>query len=81
MGDGFSSNGSVVGNITDDGSLVFAEIYAQTYAGIISGTGAVAQDGYNALTLTGASTYTGATSVNSGILILGAGGSLGEHRD
>ena len=62
LGDGLTSNGSVTGNIADDGSLIFAEIYSQTYAGSISGTGSVAQDGYNTLTLTGANSYTGTTT-------------------
>jgi autotransporter-associated beta strand protein len=45
---------------------------AYTYAGVISGNGFVNKNAGNTLTLTGANTYTGSTSVNGGTLKVGA---------
>ena len=64
LGDGVSNNGAVIGNITDKGTLAFANPFAQTYASVISGTGAVTLTGAGGLTFTGANNYTGATSVS-----------------
>lgn len=77
LGNGVS-NGSIGGNIADGGALVFDEVSAQGYSGAISGTGSVAESGASSLTLTAANSYTGATTVTSGALILGVGGSLGN---
>ncbi len=50
-----------------------------TFAGVISGTSAVTKIGAGALTLSGANTYTGNTTVTTGRLLL-AGGSLAATR-
>ena len=42
-----------------------------TFAGVISGTGSLIKDGSNTLTLTGANTYTGTTTLTSGEVNLG----------
>jgi autotransporter-associated beta strand protein len=76
LGDGVSNNGSVAGNITNNAALILANPLAQTYAGVISGTGTVTETGPGVMTLTGASTYTGATTVSAGTLSVGTGGSL-----
>jgi len=70
LGDGVSRNGSVAGNITDNASLVFANPAAQTYAKVISGSGTVTVSGPGAITLTGTNTYSGATKVNAGTLVV-----------
>lgn len=41
-----------------------------TYAGVISGTGALVKNGPGTQTLSGANTYSGATSVNNGTLLV-----------
>ncbi len=41
LGDGATSNGSVVGNITDNAGLIFANPNAQVFSGVILGTGSV----------------------------------------
>ncbi|MEO5916094.1 MAG: autotransporter-associated beta strand repeat-containing protein [Luteolibacter sp.] len=51
---------------------------AATYAGVIGGTGGLIKEGSQALSLTNASTYTGATTINDGTLTLDhSGANLG----
>jgi autotransporter-associated beta strand protein len=76
LGDGGTS-GSVAGNIVDNGLLVFDRSDSPTYAGVISGTGAVEQAGSGTLVLTGANTYAGGTGISAGTLQIGAGGTSG----
>ena len=75
LGDG-TTNGAVAGDITDNASLTFMSANTQTYGGVISGSGGLTMNGSGVLTLTGASTYTGATNVSGGELNLGASASL-----
>ena len=70
LGDGARNNGSVTGNIIDNSALAFANFTAQTYRGVISGSGALYADGPGVLTLTATNAYTGGTNVNGGILSL-----------
>ncbi|MFC4764862.1 autotransporter-associated beta strand repeat-containing protein [Dyella koreensis] len=65
LGNGSGAAGSVAGNITDNGALVFNHRDTMSYAGAISGTGTLTQAGANTLTLSGTSTYTGLTTVAS----------------
>ena len=69
-------NGSVSGDIVDDGTLAFANPNTQSYAGVISGSGGLTKSGVGLLTLNGGSPnrYTGDTFVNSGTLVLAKGG-------
>ena len=81
------TGGSIVGNVADNGILAINHSDAFTFGGVISGTGAVNQNGAGTTTLTGASTYTGLTNVNAGILnvtgslassaMVNSGGTLG----
>lgn len=69
IGNGAAS-GSVAGDITNNGTLVFNRSDDYTYGGIIDGTGDLIHDG-SILRLASAQTYTGATSVKAGgILVL-----------
>ncbi len=75
-------NGAAVGSIagtsivvnnngtTTNGVLAFNSTAAESYAGVVSGTGGVTQAGTGNTTLSGANTYTGATTVNAGTLTL-----------
>lgn len=65
LGDGGSS-GSIVGNVTDNGTLAFNHSEAVSFSGIISGSGGVVQMGTGTLTLTGTNTYAGGTAVSAG---------------
>ncbi len=68
--------------IVNEGSLIFYHTNAVTYAGAISGHGAVAKAGAGRLTLTGPSSFDGPIVVSTGTLALAANatlGPLGEH--
>jgi fibronectin-binding autotransporter adhesin len=65
--------GSIVGDVVDDGALVFDRSDDVTFGGRISGTGSLEQAGTGRLTLTGSSTYTGGTTISHGTLQLGNG--------
>jgi len=71
--------GSVVGNIGSNGGLVvFNRSDAVTFSGVISGTGAVMQQGPGTLILTADNSYTGGTTIAAGTLQLGNGGTTGS---
>jgi fibronectin-binding autotransporter adhesin len=67
-----SINGSVVGDISNDGTLRFNSNTNRTFAGLISGTGSLEKQGLNTLTLTAQNTYAGKTTFSSGLVELGA---------
>ncbi|WP_441241973.1 autotransporter outer membrane beta-barrel domain-containing protein [Tardiphaga sp. 768_D3_N2_1] len=72
IGDG-GAGGSVAGNIVNNSALIFNRSDNSTYGGVISGSGTVEKLGAGTLTLTSASTYTGATTITAGTLeILGS---------
>ncbi len=72
LGDGTNNNGSILGNVVNNGTLAFANPSAQTFAGVISGSGGFTKSGAGTLTFSGASpnTYAGDTLVNAGTLVL-----------
>ena len=60
--------GSIVGDVVNDGLLVFNQQTSKAFDGDISGSGAVRKINPTTLTLTGDSTYTGGTEVRAGTL-------------
>ena len=66
LGDGQNSNGSVSGNIADNGLLLFANPTTQSFTGTISGSGGVAANGPATLTFTVSHNYTGGATVSNG---------------
>ena len=73
VGDGGSS-GSVIGNITDNGTLAFNRSDTVVFPGLISGSGGIIQAGTGATILTQDQTFTGGTLISQGTLQLGNGG-------
>jgi fibronectin-binding autotransporter adhesin len=73
LGDGVANNGSVAGNITDNGAVTFANPNAQTFANVISGTGSVVKTAAGTLVVTNSNTYSGNTTVSAGTLQFGDG--------
>jgi len=65
---------SLQGNIVDNAALVFDDAAGGTYGGNISGTGTVTKSNSGTVTFTGNNTYSGATSINAGILAVGPTG-------
>ncbi|WP_210205646.1 autotransporter-associated beta strand repeat-containing protein [Pseudaminobacter salicylatoxidans] len=65
-----STTGSIAGDIVNNATLIFDRSDALAYAGAISGTGDLYQNGAGTLTMSGNSSYTGRTLVDNGMLVL-----------
>jgi autotransporter family porin len=70
VGNGGTS-GSVAGDMTNNGALVFDRSDSLIYGGTISGTGSVTQSGSGTVILNGVQTYSGKTAVTAGTLAIG----------
>jgi len=68
IGNGGSGGTLGTGQVIDNGMLEFYRSNTLTVNNVISGSGGVRQDGAGTLILTGASTYTGGTTVIGGML-------------
>jgi fibronectin-binding autotransporter adhesin len=74
---GGATGGEVKFGATAGTTLTVIQATNTTYAGAISGTGAIFKDGAGSLTLTGASTYTGATTIFDGVVRITNNDALG----
>jgi fibronectin-binding autotransporter adhesin len=64
---------------TDHGCVLsLGSVADSLFLGIISGTGGIAKTGTGALTLSGINTYSGGTTINEGVLEVGADNNLGD---
>ncbi len=73
------TTGTLGGNISlVGGTLAFNRSDSITYAGSLSGGGALVKSGSGTLTLTGANGYTGGTTITAGTLQIGNGGTSGS---
>ncbi|WP_421989058.1 beta strand repeat-containing protein [Roseococcus sp.] len=77
VGDGGTTGTLGTGAVTNNAALVFNRSGILTVANAISGTGTVEQAGTGTTILTGANGYSGTTTVSSGTLQIGAGGTTG----
>ncbi|MDR0354032.1 MAG: autotransporter outer membrane beta-barrel domain-containing protein [Opitutaceae bacterium] len=76
LGDG-GATGSVAGEIVNRAALAFDRSDAYTHTGLISGDGALIQQGGGTLTLTADSARTGATIISNGKLLVANVAALG----
>jgi autotransporter-associated beta strand protein len=67
LGNG-GATGSIVGNVANNATLAFNRSNTYQFDGAISGSGGVQQNGGGTTILTAGNTYSGATTVNGGIL-------------
>ena len=78
LGNNTATGSLSTGTISDAGSLIFDTTANGTASNLISGTGTVIQENTGTITLTGANTYTGVTTISAGdALQIGTGGVLG----
>ena len=75
---GGGTSGVLAGDVANSGTLAFNRSDDSSYAGVISGTGAVTKLGGGTLTLTGTNTASGVTTISAGTLRLGNGGVTGS---
>jgi len=80
LGDGTSGHdGSIASaSVVNQGTLNYNLFGNQTYAGAISGSGALGKSGSGTLILAGSNTYSGPTTVSTGTLQIGNGGTSGS---
>ena len=75
IGDGGTS-GAIIGDVLNNSALIFNRSDDIVFAGAISGSGDLQKIGAGSLTLNGANTYSGGTTINAGTLALSGAGSL-----
>ncbi|WP_210494987.1 autotransporter outer membrane beta-barrel domain-containing protein [Microvirga antarctica] len=71
LGNG-GTTGSILGNVTNSGTLSFNRSDVVTFNGIVTGAGHVSQKGAGTTVLTADNTYSGGTSVTAGALAVGS---------
>lgn len=69
--------GSYVGDILNNGQVIFNRSDSSVYAGIISGDGSLTKNGLGSLTLNNENSYAGGTTIGAGTLIALQGKALG----
>jgi len=69
LGNETSLNGSISGNVTNNDTLILANLTAVTSAASISGSGQVIKRGSGTHTLSGVQSYTNLTTVEAGALV------------
>ncbi|MEM8864540.1 MAG: autotransporter-associated beta strand repeat-containing protein [Planctomycetota bacterium] len=72
------TSGAINGDIVNHGQLRINRSNNYLFSGEISGTGTLQKSGTGTLTLTGSNTFTGGTTVSTGELRIGSGGTSGS---
>jgi autotransporter-associated beta strand protein len=67
---------SLQGAITNNGALTFNQASSGTYGGVISGTGTLSKTNTGSVTLSATNSYSGATTVSQGTLLVDTTGSI-----
>ncbi|QNQ11441.1 autotransporter-associated beta strand repeat-containing protein [Sphingomonas alpina] len=75
LGNG-GTTGSILGSVTNNGTLAFDRSDIVTYDGTISGSGALNQIGAGTTILAAANSYAGSTTISNGALEIAATGSV-----
>ena len=78
VGNGGTSGSLGSGSVTNNSSLIFNRSDALAVPSVISGSGTLTQVGNGTLTLSGANTYTGTTTLSAGTLSIGTAANLGS---
>ena len=71
------SSGAIAGNLVNNAAVVFNRSDDLEVGGVISGPGTLEMGGSGTLTLSGSNSYTGPTTLTSGVLSLGSTTALG----
>ncbi len=71
FGDGLAKNGNLVGHITNNAQIVFANPFPQTFSGLITGSGRMTKSGEGTLFLTGTNTLNGGLLISEGMIQFG----------
>ena len=77
IGNTSTTQGSIKGDVADNGVLGFDQSNVVTLGGVISGSGEVEENGSGTVTLSAVNTYTGGTYIGSGTMI-GSASSFGS---
>ncbi len=77
IGNGGTTGSLGTGDVIDNSALAFNRGDDITVSNNVSGTGTLTQSGAGTLTLVGSNTYGGVTTINSGTLQVGNGGTTG----
>ncbi|PKP72192.1 MAG: hypothetical protein CVT83_01215, partial [Alphaproteobacteria bacterium HGW-Alphaproteobacteria-5] len=72
------STSSLVGDIVNNATLAFTQAFDGTFGGAISGTGSLVKSGSGVLTLTGANSWSGGTTIRHGTLAGGTSSLTGD---
>ena len=80
IGNGGTSGSLGTGNVIDNGALSFDRSNTLSFAGVISGSGSLAQIGSGTTILTGANTYGGGTTISAGTIEAATGAAFGSGK-
>ncbi|HZV36877.1 MAG TPA: autotransporter-associated beta strand repeat-containing protein [Verrucomicrobiae bacterium] len=76
-GAGNLGSGSYSRLLTNNGTFIYNSSSSQTLSGVISGTGSLTEAGPGQLTLSGANTFSGKTTISGGLLVISSDANLG----
>ena len=75
------TTGSILGDVVNNGQLVFNRSNAISFNGAMSGTGGLTKQGSGVLILSGTNSYSGETSIEAGALVIDAARAMSAASD